>query len=827
MENYIFISYSHDSDDHIKSVLSLADRLKSDGIEVQIDENFKSPSEGWARWSAKQIEDARFVLVICTKTYHSRFSVTERQGLGKGVKWEGAIITQDIYESDSHNSKYIPIIFSASDEQFIPLILRQSTNYKIYLKNNYAKLLKRLNEPFSVEKIQSYNLSSKHKELKGVILEELKLNANAFLCKESNLNSKYPFLVKRPKLVDSIIKSVNENKRHIILGMPATGKTILLQELINTLTNKHYANVFYFDLRNISEYNDLKINQFETLIKYIQNEYLDSYILIDNIHLYFDKISKLIRSIINHHQSIKFIATLVPIDIPKYFLEIDNNIVINSLDNDKYYTQLTSIDILKEYVYEYFQHYQVAFDEKLDIKYLNDVCNGNLHNANFYLKGLRELLQQNSKLEVTKKLIIKIRETYLSGHLQRIYEKYEIESLLALAAIATWSQYEIAIEKKFLTDSLGISPSLIDSLVVEGEVERTGSLVNLLHRSIGEIYINTLNNVKVLETIIKEQLYSRYRVRGNIETNLINIYLLYKPMSIELISKQLCNHNDVMEIIAGNSRTIDAIFDMILEEKDIVTITDIFVNFEWQNSVLSTELMKRFLKSKNQIIEILKRQDSIAPIIAFLAPMWFVMGDSRKKSGKKITYNYNWKAPLVPIKLKDIECKYIVPFDNIVDYRKNLFEKLNTDDIPSEIVNEFKLILDKNPATLLENSCICAKAMNYSKPNLCAKLTISQQRPGTQFLKELEIPFLVRLINRELLLCNIVYSLNYIVFFDFKLAKAIIDKLDKDKLLQKMIDDRNDSLKIYLMLLLSCLSLDVYTFFIEKLPNDISAHMPE
>lgn len=70
----VFISYSHDSPEHKDRVLHLSDRLRADGIDCNIDQYETSPPEGWPRWMVNQIEEADFVLVVCTETYERRFN---------------------------------------------------------------------------------------------------------------------------------------------------------------------------------------------------------------------------------------------------------------------------------------------------------------------------------------------------------------------------------------------------------------------------------------------------------------------------------------------------------------------------------------------------------------------------------------------------------------------------------------------------------------------------------------------------------------------------------------------------------------------------------
>src|SRR5437773_1129213 len=89
----VFISYSHDSREHLDRVLDLSDRLRSEGVDCHIDQYEISPSEGWPRWMQNRIGWANFVLVICTEVYLRRFEGRETTGAGRGVTFEGAILT--------------------------------------------------------------------------------------------------------------------------------------------------------------------------------------------------------------------------------------------------------------------------------------------------------------------------------------------------------------------------------------------------------------------------------------------------------------------------------------------------------------------------------------------------------------------------------------------------------------------------------------------------------------------------------------------------------------------------------------------------------------
>lgn len=87
----VFISYSHDSDEHREWVLGLSERLRANGIETILDRYVRngSPPEGWPRWMSNSLDETTYVLCVCTETYYRRFHGHEVPDKGKGVDWEG------------------------------------------------------------------------------------------------------------------------------------------------------------------------------------------------------------------------------------------------------------------------------------------------------------------------------------------------------------------------------------------------------------------------------------------------------------------------------------------------------------------------------------------------------------------------------------------------------------------------------------------------------------------------------------------------------------------------------------------------------------------
>jgi hypothetical protein len=142
----VFISYSHDSLEHQKRVLALANQLRKDGVEAWIDQYTQDPNEGWIRWMRNQVKQANRVLLVFTETYQRRFEGNEEEGKGVGATFEGVIVTQELYETGGSNAKFRPVVFSEQEETFIPEELRRFNRYRVDTQDNYQNLLRWLCE---------------------------------------------------------------------------------------------------------------------------------------------------------------------------------------------------------------------------------------------------------------------------------------------------------------------------------------------------------------------------------------------------------------------------------------------------------------------------------------------------------------------------------------------------------------------------------------------------------------------------------------------------------------------------------------------------------
>lgn len=140
----LFISYSWDTENHKKEILEFADKLRSDdGIDCILDAYIEgTPEEGWPRWMERQIEHAKYIIIICTEQYLLRWKGEVAKGIGKGVKFESLLTSNMLANDDSLNTKIIPVIVKNEDDKFIPLPLKGASFYSIENKDDYDSLVR-------------------------------------------------------------------------------------------------------------------------------------------------------------------------------------------------------------------------------------------------------------------------------------------------------------------------------------------------------------------------------------------------------------------------------------------------------------------------------------------------------------------------------------------------------------------------------------------------------------------------------------------------------------------------------------------------------------
>lgn len=242
----VFISYSHDSDEHCERVLALSNQLIKDGLDCILDQYEMSPPEGWPMWMANQIRESDFVLIICTENYYRRTTNQEKPEKGLGVKYESVLTFKDIYDNDSKSTRFIPVLFRPGDAKYRPDPLKGATYYCIDSEDGYKNLYRSLTDQSLVDAIRS-ELKNPYK-YKGP-LDPVK---DELVC------------VPRNAYLKQVLEGIEREEYLTILGPNQIGKTTFFHQIKKEIKDVYHCIHFDFQVPPSSDKDlyQLLIDQF-------------------------------------------------------------------------------------------------------------------------------------------------------------------------------------------------------------------------------------------------------------------------------------------------------------------------------------------------------------------------------------------------------------------------------------------------------------------------------------------------------------------------------------------------------------------------------------
>lgn len=133
----LFISYSHDNDDHMAWVKKFAEDLKSEGFEVVYDQD-NSLGASWTRFMCKGIAKNERVLIIGTPEYCRR-----SQKSSGGTAYESTIININLLRN-LDTEKFIPVLRKGSYEKSFPILVSDRNGFDFSDDAKYESKLKDL-----------------------------------------------------------------------------------------------------------------------------------------------------------------------------------------------------------------------------------------------------------------------------------------------------------------------------------------------------------------------------------------------------------------------------------------------------------------------------------------------------------------------------------------------------------------------------------------------------------------------------------------------------------------------------------------------------------
>lgn len=247
MEPKVFMSYSHDSEEHKEWVLQLATRLRSNGVDVILDRwNLKLGSD-LARFMEQGLSKSQRVICVCSEKY-----VEKANGGKGGTGYEKQIISAE-YLKDQNTNWVIPLIINNSTDKKTPTFLgtRQYVSFEdpnLY-ESKYEELLRDIldepilpippigNNPFQTIKkfAQQKFIPNNEKYVSPAIKGQITFDY-------SNNNGRY--FIGQGELMFELYFSKSSNQNIIILNDPQSINTVSLAKNISEIRDISDARVY-------------------------------------------------------------------------------------------------------------------------------------------------------------------------------------------------------------------------------------------------------------------------------------------------------------------------------------------------------------------------------------------------------------------------------------------------------------------------------------------------------------------------------------------------------------------------------------------------------
>lgn len=131
----VFISYAHDSVEHKREVLQLAEYLRvHEGLDVRLDRWDDHIRRSWAFWAETELLSADYTLVIASPHYRRRAAGETPPSDGRGVKYEILFLREQMTKDlDDATRRILPVVLAGREIEDVPAFLQpySTTRYHV------------------------------------------------------------------------------------------------------------------------------------------------------------------------------------------------------------------------------------------------------------------------------------------------------------------------------------------------------------------------------------------------------------------------------------------------------------------------------------------------------------------------------------------------------------------------------------------------------------------------------------------------------------------------------------------------------------------------
>ena len=140
----VFISYSHDDEAHLARVLEVANHLRDQGVDAELDQFLVQPEEGWSTWAERQMAEAEAVLLIFTPRYRQAWDKEPTATRDPNSAWQAHLARQHLVSAGARSRRFIPTYLGPGGSVNVPPALADWTAYELATEAGRSSLVRRL-----------------------------------------------------------------------------------------------------------------------------------------------------------------------------------------------------------------------------------------------------------------------------------------------------------------------------------------------------------------------------------------------------------------------------------------------------------------------------------------------------------------------------------------------------------------------------------------------------------------------------------------------------------------------------------------------------------
>jgi hypothetical protein len=161
MRRQVFLSYRHESQEHMAAVHRLGELLRAANIPVALDRFYQDeypggPDKGgWPKWSEEAALESRCVLIVASEGWFAAFEGTGEPGLGLGAATEADLFRQSLWDEKGHNARIRLAFLHPVAPEKVPVRLRAWHQFRPFDKpEEFSQLVRWLAASLDLDGVQ-------------------------------------------------------------------------------------------------------------------------------------------------------------------------------------------------------------------------------------------------------------------------------------------------------------------------------------------------------------------------------------------------------------------------------------------------------------------------------------------------------------------------------------------------------------------------------------------------------------------------------------------------------------------------------------------------